>query len=206
MQLCLMNKLETFSLVYLNGTSKEIRSFLWDISPLSKICILNKLTARYSDKSYTSGRFELTLQSNGNLGLYIAALPLESTNSDYWSTKIAGSDFQLIFNQSGNIYLTARNGSMIYMLSTDAASEQDFYQRAILEHDGVFRHYVYPKNTSSSIERWGMHWSAQSFTPPNICMITGATGSGACGFNSYCRLGDLTNMPVPTRLYLLGSK
>ncbi|KAH7560478.1 hypothetical protein JRO89_XS10G0028900 [Xanthoceras sorbifolium] len=150
----------------------------------------SKLTARYSDKSYTSGRFELSLQSNGNLALYTVAFPLESTNSDYWSTKIAGSGFQLIFNQSGNIYLTARNGSMIYMLSLDAASEQDFYQRAILEYDGVFRHYVYPKNTSSSIERWGMHWSTLSFTPPNICTITGATGSGACGFNSYCRLGD----------------
>ncbi|KAK2641344.1 hypothetical protein Ddye_023107 [Dipteronia dyeriana] len=149
-----------------------------------------KLTARYSEKNYSSGRFELTLRTNGNLVLYTIAFPLESANSDYWSTKTAGSGFQLIFNQSGNIYLIATNESIIYMLSSDAGSEQDFYRRAILEHDGVFRHYVYPKNTSSSIERWGMQWSTLSFTPPNICMIEEATGNGACGFNGYCRFGD----------------
>ncbi|KAK1548945.1 hypothetical protein Q3G72_024113 [Acer saccharum] len=171
---------------------------LWDSfdNPTDTILptqILNwdsKLTARYSDKNYSSGRFELALRSNGNLVLYTIAFPLESANSDYWSTETAGSGFQLIFNQSGNIYIIARNESIIYMLSSDAGSEQDFYQRAILEHDGVFRHYVYPKNTSSSIERWGMQWSTLSFKPPNICEITQATGSGACGFNSYCRFGD----------------
>ena len=36
-----------------------------------------------------------------------------------------------------------------------------------------------------------MGWSTLSFIPSNICLrIEGDTGSGACGFNSYCSLED----------------
>ncbi|RVX12751.1 G-type lectin S-receptor-like serine/threonine-protein kinase LECRK1 [Vitis vinifera] len=52
-------------------------------------------------------------------------------------------------------------------------------------------HYVYPKSADSSREKWPMAWYPLSFIPENICMsITAGTGSGACGFNSYCELGD----------------
>lgn len=150
----------------------------------------NKLSARYSDKNYSTGRYELTMQSDGNLVLYTTAFLFESANSFNWSTKSVGSGFQVEFNQSGNIYLTAKNRSIIYMLSSSASSAQDFYQRATLEFDGFLRHYVYPKNSSSNNKNWSMHWSTPLFNTPNNCMITEETGSGACGFNSYCRLGN----------------
>ena len=35
-----------------------------------------------------------------------------------------------------------------------------------------------------------MGWSTLSFIPQNICLTIGVTGSGACGFNSYCSLED----------------
>lgn len=67
----------------------------------------NKLSARYSDKNYSTGRYELAMQSDGNLVLYTTAFPFESANSVYWSTQPVGSSLQVEFNQSGNIYLTA---------------------------------------------------------------------------------------------------
>ncbi|CAI0450275.1 unnamed protein product [Linum tenue] len=39
--------------------------------------------------------------------------------------------------------------------------------------------------------RWPAEWTALSFTPADICGLMRAdTGSGACGFNSYCQIED----------------
>ncbi|OMO49706.1 hypothetical protein COLO4_38441 [Corchorus olitorius] len=149
----------------------------------------NKLVARYSEMNYSSGRFEFTLQADGNLVLYTRALPLDMVNTPYWASRTVGSGFQVIFNQSGYIYLIARNGSILNLIASNGASSSDFYQRATLEYDGVFRQYVYPKTNGASTGR-STSWSLLSWIPSDICMrITGQTGGGACGFNSYCILG-----------------
>ncbi|XP_002513435.3 G-type lectin S-receptor-like serine/threonine-protein kinase LECRK3 [Ricinus communis] len=151
-----------------------------------------ELIARYSETNYSDGRFKFMLQTDGNLLLYTRKYPLDTSNAAYWSTQTSiGSGFQVIFNQSGYIILIARNGSILNDVFSNEASTRDFYQRATIDHDGVFRHYVYPKNATSSAGKWPLAWTVLSFIPGNICMrIGGETGSGACGFNSYCRLGD----------------
>lgn len=151
----------------------------------------SKLIARYSSKDYSTGRFVLELHSDGNLKLCTTAFPLDYADSVYWSSNTDGSGFRMIFNQSGEIYLEAKNKSILVMFSQNVPSTQDFYHRAILELDGVFRHYVYPKQPSLHDSVWPMKWSPVSFSPPNICLqLTENTGSGACGLNSYCILGD----------------
>ncbi|KAK7245820.1 hypothetical protein RIF29_40672 [Crotalaria pallida] len=151
----------------------------------------SSLYSRYLETNYSSGRFQFILQSDGNLVLYTTDFPLKSSNFAYWTTQIFGSDFSLVFNQTGYIFLRASNGSIIQMISSNAPSTQDFYQRAILEYDGVFRHYVFPKSGSSSTGSLQKGWSTVSFIPSDICLrITEATGSGACGFNSYCTFNE----------------
>lgn len=173
--------------------------YLWEsfdhptdtILPTQMLDLGSQLVARFSEKNYSNGRFLLILQADGDLILYTTAFPTDSVNFDYWSTGTLSSGFQLIFDQSGYINLITRNGNKLSVLSSNTASTKDFYQRAILEYDGVFRHYVYPKSADSSREKWPMAWYPLSFIPENICMsITTSTGSGACGFNSYCELGD----------------
>ncbi|KAJ9139726.1 hypothetical protein P3X46_030433 [Hevea brasiliensis] len=126
-----------------------------------------ELVACYSETNFSNGRFKY---------------PLDTSNFAYWSTQTSiPLGFRVIFNQSGYVFLIASNGSILNYVFSDAASTQNFYQRATIDHGGAFRHYVYPKNATSTL----------SFIPSNISMrITGDTGSGACGFNSYCRLGD----------------
>jgi hypothetical protein len=153
----------------------------------------SKLVAGYSSMNSSTGRYQFTLQSDGNLVLYTLAFPLDSVNSPYWSSKTEGNGFLLSFNQSGNIYLAAKNGSMLVMLSSDPPTTSDFYHIAILEYDGVFRHYVYPKSMNPGAAGWPLRWSplTSSFIPPNICTSIGENnGCGACGFNSYCSLGN----------------
>ncbi|GLT82259.1 hypothetical protein SLE2022_006590 [Rubroshorea leprosula] len=85
----------------------------------------------------------------------------------------------------------AKNKSIIRYIASIGASSSNFYQRAILEYDGVFRQYVYPKNNSVT-EGGTSAWSFLSYVPDDICksITTQNTGSGACGFNSYCHLGN----------------
>ncbi|XP_062083925.1 G-type lectin S-receptor-like serine/threonine-protein kinase LECRK3 [Humulus lupulus] len=167
-----------------------------------------KLVARYSETNYSSGRYHFILQSDGNLVLYTRTFPLDTPNFPYWesSTQNSGfqlifnqsesstqnSGFQLIFNQSGYIYLEAKNGTILDMLTSNNNAAQDFYQRAILEYDGVLRQYVYPKKNDRSSSGWNMTWTQSSTSiPSNICLaIREGRGSGACGYNSYCVLGN----------------
>ncbi|KAL2507944.1 receptor-like protein kinase 1 [Forsythia ovata] len=148
-----------------------------------------RLVSSFSETNYSRGRFLFTLQTDGNLVSYTRNFPTDDVIFAYWSTQTLGSGFQVIFNQSGYIFLVAKNGSLLNYVASNAASTSQFYQRAILEYDGVLRHYVYPKSANSAGGR-AMAWSTMDFIPSNICMrITQSTGSGACGFNSFCSLG-----------------
>ncbi|XP_062013802.1 G-type lectin S-receptor-like serine/threonine-protein kinase LECRK3 [Rosa rugosa] len=144
--------------------------------------------------NYSKGRFKFILDSGGNLMLYTMNYPLKSTNVLYWSIE-TGSGFQVIFNQSGSIYLAAQNGSILDWFLRDTVDTHDVYQRATLDYDGVLRHYIHLKSTDSSTS-----WFPISVMPSNICTaIVEITGGGACGFNSLCRHEDLahTNCSCP---------
>jgi hypothetical protein len=177
--------------------ANQSSAYLWQsfnhptdtILPTKIMNMGGKLVARYAETNYSDGRFQFTLQPDGNLVLYTRAFPLNSANAPSWSSETEGTGFQVVFNQSGSVYLTTIKNNMLYTISN--GSSGDFYQRVILEYDGVFRHYVYPKSNGSK----GWH-PLPSFIPSNICnAVIEETGSGACGFNSYCRLGDVDQRP-----------
>ncbi|GLT59542.1 hypothetical protein SLA2020_323550 [Shorea laevis] len=149
----------------------------------------SSLVARYTQTNYSRGRYTFVMQEDGNLVTYITAFPLESVIDHYWSTDTVGSGFQVIFNQSGSIYLEAKNQSILRNVASNETSVSNFYQRAILEYDGVFRHYVYPKNNSVAAGR-PMAWSLLSYVPETICKGVSSAGSGICGYNSYCIIGN----------------
>ncbi|KAM3321091.1 G-type lectin S-receptor-like serine/threonine-protein kinase LECRK2 [Capsicum chacoense] len=151
----------------------------------------SRLVSSFSSTNASSGRFELLL--DGELALYTMKYPIDATNDAYWSTATGGSGNQVSFNQFGVIYLHAANGTLLKLISssneTNSTASQ-LYQRAILEYDGVFRHYVYPKKSSSGRP---MAWSSLHSVPDNICLHLPQqhlqTGGIACGFNSLCSMG-----------------
>ncbi|KAG6781742.1 hypothetical protein POTOM_014655 [Populus tomentosa] len=151
-----------------------------------------QLIAPYLEKNYSDGRFKFILQADGNLILYTTHYPLTTSNFAYWSTPSSiGSGYQVVFNQSGYMYLVATNGTVLNPVFSNSVSIQDLYLRATLDYDGVLRQYVYPKTASSSRSRATAWTTLSNSIPSNICsQITEQVGSGACGFNSYCRLGD----------------
>lgn len=147
------------------------------------------LISSLSETNYSRGRFNFVLQSDGNLVLQRINYPLDSSDFVYWSTQIMGPRFQFIFDQSGNIYLTAQNGTILRNLSTTGAAAGEIYQRLTLDYDGILRHYVYQKSGGSAAGR-ATGWSVSTFFPSNICLQMGGNlGDGACGLNSLCWLG-----------------
>ncbi|GLT59539.1 hypothetical protein SLA2020_323520 [Shorea laevis] len=177
--------------------SQDSKNLLWEsfnlptdtIVPTQVLKQGSGLVARYTGTNYSRGRFTLVMQLDGNLVTYITAFPMESVIDDYWSTVTEGSGSQVIFNQSGSIYLEAKNTSILRNIASSGVLASNFYQRAILEYDGVFRQYVYPKNNSVAAGR-PMAWSLLSYVPENICKGISSGGSGICGYNSYCIIGN----------------
>ncbi|GLU19434.1 hypothetical protein SLE2022_356860 [Rubroshorea leprosula] len=180
-------------------SNQDSSIFLWEsfnlptdtIVPTQIMIKRSVLFSRYAEMNYSRGKFTFQMQGDGNLVLYDTSFPLDSVPTPYWASDTVNLGFQFVFNQSGYIYLADQNGSIIYyMTSNGASSSRDYYQRAILEYDGVFRHYVYPK-INDATARSPTNWSVRSFEPKNICLTRGESqGSGRCGFNSYCSLGD----------------
>ncbi|XP_008808085.1 G-type lectin S-receptor-like serine/threonine-protein kinase LECRK3 [Phoenix dactylifera] len=160
------------------------------ILPSQELNLDTELRARMMDTDYSSGRFKLRVQADGNLVFYSVAVPFEFQYDPYWASNTVGNGTQLVFDELGTIYLDLKNGTRLNFTSARIASMGDFYHRATLDSDGVFRQYVYPKNGMRD-GSWNEGWNLVDFQPPDICQaVTTGTGSGACGFNSYCKSGN----------------
>ncbi|XP_073108454.1 G-type lectin S-receptor-like serine/threonine-protein kinase LECRK3 isoform X2 [Elaeis guineensis] len=155
------------------------------ILPSQVLAVGKELRSRLMDTDYSSGRFKLSVRSDGNLTFYPLNIMTGFEYDPYWATNTTGNGSRLVFNEStGTIYL-ALNNTNVDLLPERIYSMKNFYQRATLDFDGVFRRYIYPKNVKS-----GAGWTTVGFQPPDICRnLTSKTGSGACGFNSYCTSG-----------------
>ncbi|CAO2034142.1 unnamed protein product [Urochloa humidicola] len=182
-----------FVLVAADGSTK------WESfkNPADTILLTQVLTPRMNLRSriiptdYSNGRFLLNLKSIG-VFLYTVAVPSGYQYDPYWS--VAGNTTNLVFNVTGVVYITLDNRTQISMTSGVTGSMADYYHRATLDPDGVFRHYQYPKkvNNLSSQE-----WSVVDFMPPNICNVQLTNGgSGICGFNSYCMFNGTNNQSI----------
>ncbi|XP_010520634.1 PREDICTED: G-type lectin S-receptor-like serine/threonine-protein kinase RLK1 [Tarenaya hassleriana] len=126
----------------------------------------------------------------GNLELNVVNLPTGKYYGAYYSCKTEdprtgpNSGFRLVYNESGELYISTRNGTNIQIHDGKGIviPSRDFYHRVVLHFDGVFAQYYHPK-TGGSNATWSMVWSK----PDDICKaLTNGLGSGVCGFNSVC--------------------
>ncbi|KAM7497575.1 hypothetical protein LguiA_021989 [Lonicera macranthoides] len=84
------------------------------------------------------------------------------------------------------MFIVRRNGQISDLSSQAAALPPGYYFRATLNFDGVFEIYSRPKQSNGA-----RNWTAIWMQPYNICLdIIGSIGSGACGYNSVCQLGN----------------
>ncbi|KAK4339101.1 hypothetical protein RND71_040563 [Anisodus tanguticus] len=98
----------------------------------------SSLVSSFSDTDVSNGRFKFILQTDGNLVLYKVNYPAVDKSDAYWTISSVGSGYQVIFNQSGFIFLQDKNGTLLNSISSDVenSTSQSMYHQAILEYDG----------------------------------------------------------------------
>ncbi|PIN12727.1 Serine/threonine protein kinase [Handroanthus impetiginosus] len=135
------------------------------------------LFSKVSSSNFSTGRFRLDMQSDGNLVAYPAQIAPEPTDA-YWAT---GTDdkqgqYYLHLDDAGGLKLGEEefNSKVIKQLNGNYSENMGkTIYRATLDPDGNFRLYY---NTSTD-HLW------QAFN--NTCQA-----KGFCGFNSYCTVTD----------------
>ena len=150
--------------------------------------------SRKSETNFSKGRFLLRLRDDGDLVLNTINLPTDNPNDPYYksgTTATAGDSGtsspgkQLVFNNSGYIYVLRENNQTFPLTKVTLESTADFYFRATLNFDGVFTQYSHPKSSNAN-GSWTALWSI----PNNICLasLVSTAGSGTCGYNSVCTI------------------
>ncbi|XP_058222119.1 G-type lectin S-receptor-like serine/threonine-protein kinase LECRK3 [Rhododendron vialii] len=178
----------------LSGTNTDV--YAWQsfdyptdtILPTQILPLGGMLYSKLSATNYTKGRFELHF-TNGDLQLNPIAWPTEHPYTNYYNSGTASpnssrSGFQLVFNQSGEVYILLEDGSNFQFINWQSIlPNSNNYYRATLDFDGVFREYACAKSSDGN-----QSWSVVGYIPKNICadLINKDYGSGACGYNSYC--------------------
>ncbi|XP_022031586.2 G-type lectin S-receptor-like serine/threonine-protein kinase LECRK3 [Helianthus annuus] len=134
-----------------------------------------ELVSSTSKTNYSSGRFHIKMQTDGNLVMY----PTNTTDEPlyaYWATEtyvgpLTKSESYLHLNDTGLQLLDNRTSTAIQFLYTELSYPVMY--RATLGYDGIFRLYAYRHTNSSP----SLVWSK----PDDPCDV-----KNYCGFNSYC--------------------
>ncbi|KAJ8643577.1 hypothetical protein MRB53_005325 [Persea americana] len=158
------------------------------ILPTQKLARNSTLSSRRTKDDYSNGKFQLHLCTDGSLTLYTSNVLTGFTYNDktrvVYNGDTAGNGYELVFDEKGNIGLLQRNGITSNFTQGGSFSTREFYHRATVDLDGVFRHYAYRKIGQST-------WLIIGAISSDICMaIISYPGSGVCGFNSYCKLDE----------------
>ncbi|KAJ1409702.1 Bulb-type lectin domain [Sesbania bispinosa] len=154
--------------------------------------------ARQSDTSFYDGNFMLAWQNDSNLVLYYSP-PDSETHDPYWATGTSKTESELIFDESGRMYI--KNETGVAISEVTKGFPKDSWYIARIDSDGVFRLYYHPKtetNVADSCSGSGW-WNILQHYPQDICLsFIEETGNVVCGFNSYCvTINGKTNCECP---------
>ncbi|KAJ0786469.1 putative protein kinase RLK-Pelle-SD-2b family [Helianthus annuus] len=131
----------------------------------------NELVSSVSKTNYSSGRFRIKMQMDGNLVMYPINTEDAAVNA-YWSTSTFNSKNYLYLNISGLLLMNGSDSQVTRRLYT--ATYPAIY-RVTLCDDGILRLYSYNHTNSTPV------WQA----PYKACDV-----KNFCGFNSYCTNND----------------
>ncbi|XP_030969642.1 G-type lectin S-receptor-like serine/threonine-protein kinase RLK1 [Quercus lobata] len=130
-------------------------------------------------------RFQLRFIDN--LLLNTINLATDNPNDAYYAagdSSASSPGKQLVFNESGYIYILKNNSQTFPLNQATVGSTADSNYRATLNFNGVFTQYSHPKTSNANVS-WTVIW----YLPDNICVSSNVrTGSGTCGYNSICTL------------------
>uniref|UniRef100_J3MFX0 Receptor-like serine/threonine-protein kinase n=1 Tax=Oryza brachyantha TaxID=4533 RepID=J3MFX0_ORYBR len=150
-----------------------------------------KLFAKRADAEFTTGRFSMGIQTDGNVVLYVDLLSGNSPDNAYWQayTNSAKGNTTVTFDEQGRLNYTLNNGSVQSLISPPATSTSTagggYYRLARMDPDGIVRVYVSPKNVAGA-GAGNASWTIAGAFPSDGCNKRTSGLQGMCGPGSYC--------------------
>ncbi|KAK1611015.1 hypothetical protein QYE76_034688 [Lolium multiflorum] len=144
-----------------------------------------QLISRRADTEFTTGRFSMDVQTDGNIVLYVYVPSGNTARNAYWQTSTDGSNSSttVTFDNQGGLNYTLHSGvvqSLISPMAADAASKS--YKFARMDPDGIVRVYVRSKNGGGN----NTSWIVSGSFPTDGCGKRTLGLQGMCGPGSYC--------------------
>ncbi|XP_028803725.1 G-type lectin S-receptor-like serine/threonine-protein kinase LECRK3 [Neltuma alba] len=150
----------------------------------------SQLVSSSSDTNQSSGRFQLSMQADGNLVLY-PRYSGRTAYDAYWAsdTTYHGTSFKyyLFLNNTDPqplciVNASSSNSEILWWRGDSSFKGNKTIYRATIHSDGVLRLYAHFDNAD------GKHQVMKLWSPPdldNLCNV-----NSFCGFNSYCTVND----------------
>ncbi|VAI78590.1 unnamed protein product [Triticum turgidum subsp. durum] len=146
-----------------------------------------KIISRRADTEFTTGRFTMGVQTDGNVVLYVDLLSGNSPDNAYWQAKTDSSsgNTTVTFDDQGGLSSTLYNGVVQNLISPVATgSAGKFYRFARMDPDGVVRAYARARNVPDG--GGNTSWSVSGAFPSDACNKRTSGLQGVCGPGSYC--------------------
>ncbi|KAM0918990.1 hypothetical protein ACQ4PT_008418 [Festuca glaucescens] len=132
-----------------------------------------QLISRRADTDFTTGRFSMDVQTDGNVVLYVYVPSGNTARDAYWQTNTDGpnSNTTVTFDDQGGLVQ-----SLISPMAADTASKS--YKFARMDPDGIVRSKNAGGNNTS--------WTVSGSFPTDGCGKRTSGLQGMCGPGSYC--------------------
>ncbi|KAI9125622.1 hypothetical protein K1719_003040 [Acacia pycnantha] len=149
----------------------------------------SELVSSSSDTNQSSGRFQLAVQSDGNLVLY-PRYSGSTAGDAYWASDSYGGDsskYYLFLNNTDPrplciVNVSSSNKQILWRSDYCNFKGNNTIYRATIDYDGDFRLYIHYEDINRT-NQVKMLWSPPELD--NLCKV-----KTFCGFNSYCTIND----------------
>ena len=187
---------DTGNFVIVGSNSRKIwESFNYPADTMLPTQVIERggvINSKMSKTNFSRGRFQLQLLQDGNLVLNSRDITTDFAYAPYYTAETddpsnqSNSGDQVIFDETGYMYVLRRNGQRFDLTSRKAEPPSgNYYHRATLDSDGVLTRYSHAKNPTSNTS-WEEIWLVPA---RNMCAQSiGLEGSRACGLNNVCSL------------------
>uniref|UniRef100_A0A2N9I632 Receptor-like serine/threonine-protein kinase n=1 Tax=Fagus sylvatica TaxID=28930 RepID=A0A2N9I632_FAGSY len=143
------------------------------------------LRSRQSETNYSEGRFQLSLQTDGNLALYSLSMPSGIPELHKAGYMYIDGGIEWVYNLTKEDPGSTKTFERVYNLTKeDPGSTKTFYHIARIDYDGIFRLYKHLRNDDTTSTSGGScpasSWTEVQAIPDDIC------DAGFCGPNSIC--------------------
>ncbi|CAN6312126.1 unnamed protein product [Urochloa humidicola] len=148
------------------------------------------LFSKRADTEFTTGRFSLAAQDDGNVVLCIDLFTGDIMQNAYWASGTNGpqGNTTIAFDDEGGLSYTLYDGTVNSLISppttgsATTAGSNYYLQFARMDPDGIVRTYIRPKNGGDNAS-----WTVSGILPTEEgCKMKTARMQSLCGPGSYC--------------------